>query len=411
VELIKLNREVQVRGVFNLTVLAAIIYINAALTTVICKGDTFTNPVSGVVYHGYLTSQVQDGNTLVHTQEEGPLELNLARWDVISNSKGRNNEVMVLKLSGAIKYHIETEALIESIKSSADKGPLFIILEIDTPGGNIGLAKKLSSAISQTKNCEIIGYINGGEHGGAISAGAAIAFACDKIYMAGNSTIGAATAIITANRKPKDIKETYGEDVGEKFSSSWRAHLASLAEQNSRPGILARAMVDRDIEAIEVLDTDQKSIYIDPVNKLAGQKVLHTWSKKGSLLTLTSTEAVKCSVADKVVDSREELLKDIQAQYAKVIEDDSVEKASRELKRARLKATRLTKELDLSIKQLQSRNMPRPRALKLIRDIRNDFKQLLQLAKKYPDLKIDATAVQSQLNSVEAAYKNAKMSR
>jgi len=398
-----------VRSPVNITILTAMLYISAYFLYPVCFGDTLTNPVSGVVYHGYSTSQVQDGNTVVHTKEDGPVELNLAQWDIVSNSEGRSNEVIVLKLSGVIKYHIETEALIEAIQASADKGPLFIILEIDTPGGNIGLAKKLSSAISQTKNCEIIGYVNGGEHGGAISAGAAIAFACDKIYMAGNSTIGAATAIITANRKPKDLKETYGEDIGEKFSSSWRAHLASLAEQNNRPGILARAMVDRDIEAVEVIDKDQKLMYIDPVNKLAEQKIQHTWSKKGSLLTLTSTEAVKCSVADKIVDSRADLLKELKARYAKVVEDDSVEKASRELKRARIKATRLTKELDLSIKQLQSKHLTRPYALRLIREVRNDFKQILQLAKKYPDLKIDASAVQIQLNSVEAAYKNAKM--
>jgi len=53
----------------------------------------------------------------------------------------------------------------------------------------------------------------------------------------------------------------------------------------------------------------------------------------------------------------------------------------------------------------------RIRALKLLRDIRKDYKTLIALAKRYPDLEVSVQRLQMQLNSVEALYQKAKMRR
>ena len=374
-----------------------------------CYADTFTNRKSGEVLHGYATHETEEGKTIVQTKEKGKLALNLAQWDIAPDYQGRNKKVIVLAIDEDIMLQIETEAFEKALIESSNEGPLFILIEIDTPGGRVDFAQRICAAITELKNCRVIAYIKGGKHGGAISAGSAVSFACDKLYMAENATIGAATMITFTKDGPKDLKTVYGDDVGEKASSYWRAYMASLAEQNGRPGLLARAMVDKDIEAIEVID-DGKRLFIEPVNKKPDQEIAHTWSKKGSLLTLTTAEAFKSGIADKVFSSRLELLQVLNASEAEIVINDTPQKARKELERAVRGFKRVSKAIDLKIKESQNVTS-RPRALKILRGARDDYNSLLQLAKRYPDLNVSVHLLEESLNSVEAAYKEAKMRR
>jgi len=373
-----------------------------------CFADTFTHRQTNEVLHGYATDQTEGLKTFVQTQEKGMVTLNLAAWDITSNRLGRNNKVIILTLDNEIMLDIETIALEQAIAEAANEGPLFILLEIDTPGGRTDFAQRICAAITQRQNRQIIAFIKGGKYAGALSSGAAIALACDKIYMANNTTIGAAAGITFSKiGQPQDLKQAFGEIVSEKFTSAWRAYFASLAERNNRPGLLARAMVDKDIEVIEV-QQDQKRLFIQPVNKTAQQKIVHTWSKKGSLLTLTADEAVQSGIADQVINSQREVLQHLKATEAEIIINDNVQKAAMEFQRAKLRFNKLKKSLDLKVKQ--SRNQQtKPRALRLLRGIRNDYKNLIKLAKNYPDLHTDVELLQWRLNSVEAMYQKAKM--
>ena len=160
-----------------------------------CAADTFTHLTSGEILHGYATSRVAEGGKrIVYTRETEEIELNLAEWDIVSNSRGRGNKVIVLTIEGDLSLLIETQALERSLVEAADEGPLFILLEMDTPGGRVDLAQRICAAITKLSNCKVVVFVKGGRHGGAISAGAALAFAGDKIYMSENTGIGAAKA-------------------------------------------------------------------------------------------------------------------------------------------------------------------------------------------------------------------------
>jgi membrane-bound ClpP family serine protease len=361
------------------------------------------------VLHGYATSKTADSNTLVHTQEKGEIALKLAQWHRTTDRLGRKNKVIVLTIDDKIMLQIETEALLEALARGPDEGPLFILLEIYTPGGRVDFTKRICAAITQMDTCPVFAFVRGGEHGGALSAGAAIALACDKIYAVNNTVIGAAAPIAASSGGFKDLKDSYGQDVGEKISSAWRTYLASLAEQNDRPGLLACAMVDKDIEVIEVSEADHR-LFIDPVNMTPQQSLVHTWSKKGSLLTLTAEDAVKCGIADKLVNSRLELLRHLDADKAEVVVDNSFGDAQRRFRRAKMRFNRLSKSLDFKIKQMQQTHI-RARAMKLLSAIRDDYKSLVTLARHYPDLRINVQLVEAQLNTAEALYQEAKMRR
>jgi len=373
----------------------------------LCPADTFSNINTGEILHGYANTKKEDGKTTVQTREKGTLQLNLADWEITPDRQGRNNKVIVLTLDRMIQYEIETAALEEALAEAADSGPLFILLELDTPGGRLDLAQRLVGKINNLGQCCVICFIKSGRNAGAISAGAAVALACDKIFMAKNTSIGGATMItFSARGGPTDLKEAFGDTVGEKFSSIWQANLASLAEQNGRPGLLARAMVDKEIEVVEVIDGD-KRLFVDPVNKKQQHKLVKTWTKKGSLLTLTAAEAVGCTIADKIIDTRDELLRHLNASDAEIVTDDAVQKAGKTLSRAQLKLKKLRRKIDLDIKKL-GQGQRRAQAISLVKRIRTSLRQLTTLARQYPDLDLDVEAIEDEYNSVEAFYQKHK---
>ena len=369
--------------------------------------DTFTHRKTNEVLHGYATSRTEGGKTIVHTQEKGKVNLNLAEYDITADRLGRNNKVIVIVFDVPVMLEIETAAFEQVMAEAADEGPLFILLEMDIPGGRLDFTQRICAAITKTRNCQVVTFIKGGEHGGAISAGVAVALACDKIYMAGNAAIGGAMGIaFDRTGQPQDFKKAFGEDVGEKFTSIWRANLAALAQQNHRPPILARAMVDKDIEVIEVSEAGRK-FFIEPVNKTTQQRLVRTWSKKGSLVTLTAAEAAGCMIADKVVSSRQELIRDLDAAGAEIVTNDCIQQAGKDFEKARLRFNRLRKSLDLKVKRMEQTET-RSRAMSIVRGIKADYKALILLAKHYPDLQINPLALEAELNSVEAFYQKHK---
>jgi hypothetical protein len=208
---------------------------------------------------------------------------------------------------------------------------------------------------------------------------------------------------------PKDkeqLKDKKYEDVvNEKYSSAWRAYLASLAQQNDRPGLLARAMVDSSIEVVEV-NQGAKRLFIDPVNKRPGQQVARTWNKPGSLLTLTAREAVDCTIADGLVGSREQLLQQLQAGDANVVTDKKVAFARKDLQIAQRKMEAAIKDFDLKVEQSKYQQ-PVPKFMTMLREARTDVETIKNLAKRYPDLHIDTESAEKELNSLNAAYENA----
>jgi hypothetical protein len=123
---------------------------------------------------------------------------------------------------------------------------------------------------------------------------------------------------------------------------------------------------------------------------------------------LTAAEAAKCKIADKVISSREELLRDLGAENAEIVINNDVQNARIELKRARGQLNRIGKSIDFKIKQ--SKN-PQPvrKVLKILRSAKSEFKTLIKLAKKYPDLGLNIQVLEGELNSIEADYEKIKM--
>jgi len=98
----------------------------------------------------------------------------------------------------------------EAEKDSADA----VIFDIETPGGRVDAATQIKDAILGT-DLLTVALVNRR----AISAGALISLSCEKIYMTGGGTIGAATAV-----------DMQGNKASEKVISYMREEMASTAE-------------------------------------------------------------------------------------------------------------------------------------------------------------------------------------
>lgn len=381
----------------------------------LCLADTIKHKSKDIVYHGYATQQLNDGKNIVVTQEQGTIELNLADYTIEFNSTGRNNFVSSLSILDAIMSDLQTKTFEEAIVEEANKGPLFILIPIDTPGGRVDLAKQLCAAITGVQYCQTVAYITGGTNGGAFSAGAAISFACDKIYMSPASCIGAATMIATSESgNVSDMKKAYGNAVGEKFDSAWRTYLASLAQENGRSGAIAKAMADRDIEVIEVKQKG-KTLFIEPKDKKDNDVQVRVVCQKGKLLTLTAEEAKNCQVADGIVASGKLLLSELGLPDASIVENQKLLDAKEEFDKVVRKFNKLNETLDLKFRELEAKNNAQSLTIReALRDYGVIIKQteyLLKLKRSYPDIPYDEDDLVGFLNETKARYSAIKAIR
>lgn len=168
------------------------------------------------------------------------------------------------------------------LDEAATAGAAAVILEINTFGGRVDAAVLIRDALLRAR-VRTVAFVNKR----AISAGALISLAAERIAMAEGGTIGAAT--------PVQLGQPGGpaQPVAEKTVSYMRKEFRATAESRGRPPLLAEAMVDVDVEIPGVIE-------------------------KGKLLTLTTEEALQHKVADIRADSIDAVLKSLDLAGAEV---------------------------------------------------------------------------------------------
>lgn len=187
-------------------------------------------------------------STALFAQEkEKPLVLHLKINDVIDPRTNRYSELGLEKAE----------------EIDAD----YVILELDTYGGALNDADDIRTRILNFDR-PIYTYINKD----AASAGALISIACDSIYMASGSSIGAAT-VVTQD----------GTAAPDKYQSYMRSIMRSTAEAKGRDPRMAEAMVDEDID-------------------------LDSIATEGKILTLSTSEAIKYGFCEAEVSSIDDIM-------------------------------------------------------------------------------------------------------
>lgn len=148
----------------------------------------------------------------------------------------------------------------EAIANKAD----LLVLDMKTDGGRLDTTEDIIAILGEFKG-DTVCYVNDR----AFSAGAFIAVATKRIFMAPSSVIGAATPIMMS---PEGGVQAMPTGVEAKMNSAVRALVRRVAQRNGHNPEVVEAMIDRNKE-LKIGDT-----VINP---------------KGEVLTLTDTEAAK----------------------------------------------------------------------------------------------------------------------
>lgn len=146
----------------------------------------------------------------------------------------------------------------EAMSAEAD----CLILDMETNGGRVDITEEIFDIIGKFKG-ETVTYVNKD----AYSAGAFIAVATEKIYMAPQSVIGAAAPIMMS---PTGGVSEMPSTMEVKMNSAIRAKIRTQAEKNGYAVDVIEAMVDK----TKKLERDGKII-----------------CEEGDILTLTNLEA------------------------------------------------------------------------------------------------------------------------
>ena len=144
----------------------------------------------------------------------------------------------------------------------------YVIIELDTYGGALNDADEIRTRILNYEK-PVYAFINKD----AASAGALISIACDSIYMAEGSSIGAATVV-----------SQDGAAAPDKYQSYMRSIMRSTAEAKGRDPRIAEAMVDEDID-------------------------LDSIATEGKILTFSTSEAIKYGFCEAEVTNLDDIMK------------------------------------------------------------------------------------------------------
>jgi hypothetical protein len=281
---------------------------------------------SGESFNGYATNNKKGILTQVRIDRKSPKYLDIRDYKVERNYLGRRDRVHLLSVRDSIRLIAETEAFEQALNVAVNQGPLFIVIEIDTPGGRVDLALRIAQAIAKTDNCTTVAFISAAKFGGAFAEGAIIALACDKVYISENATIGGAGRYTASTEGTTLPPIDYAEPVEAEAISAWEEYVAQMADKRGPAGVLVRAMVDEDIEVVEV--NDGGSFLVAERRSVASSKMItQTLSEKGFLLKLSASQAEKYGIADGQAASLDEIFAVFQAGKARRVRDTRVSKA------------------------------------------------------------------------------------
>jgi len=187
--------------------------------------------------------------------------LMLAACGLFTSGRETGKSVLVLPIRTVKGRVMEGEMIDEGIAAFFERvlGAIqpqdiaAVVIDMDTFGGRVDSAVRIADAIEkcqEEKGVLVAAFINNK----AISAGSLISICCERIYMKKGGTIGASTPV------------TFGEEgmeaADEKVQSFVAAEFRARAESHGRNPVVAAAMVDREVEVLEIL-VGEDTLFVD----------------------------------------------------------------------------------------------------------------------------------------------------
>jgi len=215
----------------------------------------------------------------------------------------QQKKVYVIPINGTIDLGLSAFVK-RAAEQAKEKNVDAVVFDINTYGGRVDAADEMVTIIADISPIPTFAYVR---HA-AWSAGALLALACKDISMQTGASIGSAEPrIMGVANNP--------QTTDEKIVSALRAGFKATAEANNHSPNLAQAMVDINIELIQVEFDNQLLILTrselnelkvkNPKKQIINEKII---CKEKELLNLTANEALDLNLSNKTLSSQEDFL-------------------------------------------------------------------------------------------------------
>ena len=184
----------------------------------------------------------------------------LSGLSILAVPAAAQRQVVRVPVTGTVEMGLAP--FIERVIEEAEAGgAAAVVLDIETQGGRVDAALRITSAITRSR-VPVYAFVNTY----AFSAGAMIALSTRQVLMREGAVMGAATPV-----------DGSGTKASEKMVSAMRAQMRAMTEAQGLDPAVAEAMVDEELAIDGVVE-------------------------RGKLLTLTTQEAVDLGYATAVAD-------------------------------------------------------------------------------------------------------------
>jgi len=271
--------------------------------------------------HDGTTAATRDTRRLVRIAG-GVLALAFVGVSALSQVPGPGRVVMVVPITSEID---DTMAAFvdRCVGLAVERGAEPVVFRIDTPGGMVTSLHALVAAMEKLEGVRTIAYVERC----AWSAGALIALSAQEIYMSKGATIGSAEPVGIGIEGPMRL--------GEKYVSAIRAEFEAKAAENGHDPLLAKAMVDKDLELLLVETPDAESPKIMTredynialenflqTGRAARPRLVKTIVKEGKLLNLSAEPAAELGLSSGTVKDLAALLERLGLAEAEIIQPE-----------------------------------------------------------------------------------------
>ena len=184
------------------------------------------------------------------------------------------------------------EYVFSRIEIAREKQAKLIIIQIDSPGGRAMESLEVANYLQSIDWAKTVAYIPRE----ALSGAAFVALACDEIVMHPNARLGDAGAIFL---------DEFGmfQFADQKIVSNIATELRHIAEKKGRPGALAEAMVDKNLEVFLVRNRETQEERFLSDAELKSLPDAKQW-EKGPLVLESQKERFLEVIGQRAVDLR-----------------------------------------------------------------------------------------------------------
>ena len=179
------------------------------------------------------------------------------------------------------------------------QGANLLIIELDSPGGELRSADDLAERLSTIEGAKTVAYV----HDRALGVAALLALACDEIVFSRDAKLGNVGVTLGGRGRVAPLSDRDREVVAERA--------AELAGRKGYPPAVARALVDPAVEVVSAMDLDAAAEVLATRAEVDAEpgrfRNVESLEPAGELLTITAETAEAFGLTRMIVEGDEEL--------------------------------------------------------------------------------------------------------